>query len=137
LDPNIGARLREARERRHMTQEQVGDLTGRTHGAVGAWERGLAGPDLATLIAVAELYNVTVGWIVEGEEMSSGIEARIKKIPRVLRAALVERLHKEIDATEDAAARLPPEMLNGAPVKDADPRLKDWKAPTKDRSGTQ
>jgi transcriptional regulator with XRE-family HTH domain len=132
-DPSFGARLREARKRRHLTQRQVGDTLGITHSSVGQWETGATVPELETLVAAAELYETSLDWLVWGGEVGSGLENRIRRIPSILRAALVQRLHKEIDQTEEAANRLPPEMTNGAAVKDRDPRLSQWSAASKQR----
>jgi transcriptional regulator with XRE-family HTH domain len=126
----LGDRLKQARQRRHLTQVKVAELLGKTHAAIGQWERGETVPELASLVAAAELYEVSVDWIVWGGEMSSGIEARIKRVPEILRAALVERLHKEIDETEEAAKRLPSGMVGDA-VRDRDPRLSGWSASRK------
>lgn len=122
----MGARLRYAREKAHLTQEAVAEQVGRTHGAVGQWERDETTPELGVFIEAAELYGASLDWLVwGGDDMASGIEGRIRKVHHVLRAALVQRLHKEIDSTEEAAKRLPAEMLSES-VKDRDPRLSGW-----------
>lgn len=135
----LGGRLRQARNARHLTQQQVGDLLGTTHATIGQWERNETLPDLRNLVAAAEHYGISLDWIVWGSEVGSGIENRIRKIPATLRPGLVERLHREIDQTEEAAKRLPSSML-GDPVKDSDPRLGPWSAKganAKMKKGTQ
>ncbi len=130
----MGGRLREARKARRLTQQQVGDLLGTTHATIGQWERDETLPDLRNLVVALEHYGVSLDWLVFGGEVGSGIENRIRKIPATLRPGLVERLHREIDQTEEAAKRLPPGML-GDPVKDGDQRLRPWSAKGKGAKG--
>ncbi len=123
----MGDRLRLARKKRHLSQDKAAEFLGLTHGALGQWERAETLPELENLISAAEHYNASLDWLVWGGVMGSGIEGRIRKIPEVLRLELVERLHKEIDQTEELAKRLPKEML-GAAIKDRDPRVQNWAA---------
>lgn len=128
----LGGRLKVARKKRRLTQEQVGALLGLTHAAIGGWELNRFPPETANLIGVAELYEVSIDWLVWGGEMGSGIESRIRKIHKTLRPGLIERIHQEIDQTEEAAKRLPKEMLAEGIVPDRDERLRGWSAKGKD-----
>ena len=58
----LSDRLRELRESRHFTQQQVGDrvVPTVTKAAVSGWESGKSRPRFATLHQLADLYNVTV-----------------------------------------------------------------------------
>lgn len=136
----IGARLKAARKAKHLTQPQAGMALGLTHSSLGQWERNLTVPDLQHLVAAADLYGVSLDWLIWGGDMGSGIEGRLRKIPDVLRPGLIQRLHDEIDKTEEAAKRLPAGMA-GPPVRDRDPRLSGWsaagKAKAKPKAGTQ
>lgn len=127
---NLAIRMLQARQRKRLTQVQAGDLLGKTHATIGQWERGETLPELENLVAAAELYDASLDWLVWGEAMGSGIEVRLRKIPDILRPGLIQRLHEEIDKTEEAAKRLPPQMA-GPPIKDRDPRLTSWLVPKK------
>lgn len=132
---NLGERLRSARRARHLTLVQVGELVGVTHAAIGQWERNLTLPDVANLTAVAEHYGVGLDWLVwGGDTLGSGLEARVRRIHPTLRSGLVERLHREIDQTEEAAKRLPAALL-GSAVSDNDTRLAPWRAPKPVKKG--
>ena len=124
----LGARLKVARKRKRMTQESVAALMGLTHATVGQWEKDLTRPDVPHLIEAAELYDVSLDWLAWGGDVGSGIESRIRRIHKTLRPGLIERIHQEIDQTEEAAKRLPKEMLAEDVVKDRDERLRDWSA---------
>ena len=124
----FGDRMLSARLRRHLTQEQVAEFVGlSTHMSVAHWESGANFPGLDTLVQVAGLYGVSIDWLVWGDTMAGGIDGRVRKIPEVLRAGLLDRLHKEVDETERLVERLPKELVGGH-VKDNDSRLKAWSA---------
>lgn len=130
----FGARLRVARRRRRVSQTQVAMYVGdRSHQSVVNWEKGANFPELEKLVMVAELLETTIDWLVWGDEMASGIESRLRKIPKVLRDGLVRRLHDEITQTEVSAERLPDEMKKDATVADRDVRLREWSAKNKIR----
>ena len=124
----LGARLKAARKKRRLTQEQVAGLMGLTHATVGQWEKDITRPDVPHFIEAAELYDVSLDWLAWGGDVGSGIESRIRRIHKTLRPGLIERIHQEIDQTEEAAKRLPKEMLAEDVVKDRDERLRDWSA---------
>lgn len=133
IEDTLGARLKAARKAKHLTQVQAGGLLGgKTHAAIGQWERNEVIPETENLIAAAELYAASLDWLVWGGAMGSGIESRLRKIPDILRPGLVQRLHEEIDKTEEAAKRLPDGMASPpAVVKDRDERLRPWSAKEK------
>ena len=62
---SIGSNIRQHREERKLTQEQVADKLGVSFQAVSAWERDEYRPDTDKLIRLAELLNVSVSAIAE------------------------------------------------------------------------
>lgn len=139
----FGERMRWAREQRHYKLEQVAEYCGLDgHASVRNWEIGANFPALENLVPVAGLYGVSVDWLIWGGDVG-GIDERVRKIPAIFRAGLIDRIHREIDETEAAAKKLPKEMA-GEPVKDADARLRGWSAAnlskkprSKRKAGTQ
>ncbi len=129
LQQALGRRLREARKRARLTQEKVGEqLDLSSHSAVGQWERGKTLPDLLNLIYCAEIYSASLDWLVWN--MGNGIDARVKKLPDVLRKPLIERMMRDIEDAERLAARLP-KAFGAEPVLDDDQRLRLWSAEEK------
>lgn len=126
----FGERLRHARKhnpnRGMRTLQAVAGYIGVTHSTVSQWESNKTVPDFQNLVTVAEACQTSLDWLIRGGEMSSGIESRIRKVHPMLRAGLVERIHREIDETLEAEKRLPAEMLAETTVKDADKRLLGW-----------
>ena len=123
LIKGFGRRLKEARLRANLTQEQAADRIGLTHSAIGQWERAQQLPDLLNLVVAAETYPASLDWLIW--EMGNNIDARVKKLPAILRMPLIERLHREIDDAERLVDRLP-KGFGGDPVLDTDEKLKQW-----------
>lgn len=65
----LGQRLRLARENARLTQEQLGDRVGVTHGAVSQWETGAVSRISATnLRRTASVLRVSLDWLLSGED---------------------------------------------------------------------
>lgn len=129
LHTALGRRLKEARKRARLTQDNVGErLDLSSHSAIGQWERGIRLPSLLNLIFVAELYPASLDWLIW--DMGNNIDARVKKLPAILRMPLIERLTREIEDAERLAGRLP-KGFSGDPVIDEDAKLKQWSASEK------
>ena len=61
----IGANIKQFREERKLTQEQVAEKLGVTFQAVSSWERDEYRPDLEKAVKLAELFDVSLSAIVE------------------------------------------------------------------------
>lgn len=78
MDGKTGERLLSYRKARGFTQEQLAEKVFVTRQAVSKWERGESLPDLEVLVALAEIYGVTLDELVRGEcatRQSGGAEA--------------------------------------------------------------
>ncbi len=62
---SIGNNIKDLRETKGMTQEQVADALGVSFQAVSSWERETYRPDTEKLIRLAELFDVSVSAIAE------------------------------------------------------------------------
>jgi transcriptional regulator with XRE-family HTH domain len=63
---SLGNRIREARQRRHWTQEDLAAAADLDRAYVGSLERGERNPSLTTLCRVAKALRVTLASLVEG-----------------------------------------------------------------------
>lgn len=61
---SVGERLRIARERNNLKQTQVRHRTGINNKTLSGYERGISEPDFETLKLLAELYDVSVDWLL-------------------------------------------------------------------------
>ena len=67
-------KLRELRKKKNLTMKQLGAMFGAAESTVSHWENGKREPDTATLLNLADYFNVSVDYLLGREE--------IKKAPR-------------------------------------------------------
>lgn len=58
-------RMKIARKRARLTQQQAGDAIGIGRTAVAHWEGGRSTPDHDNLVKAAQVYGVTVEWLLD------------------------------------------------------------------------
>lgn len=68
---SVGARIREARQARGLTQNELATVLGVTRSAVAQWETGRAGQESAMLPRIAEALAISPGWLLAGDEVLS------------------------------------------------------------------
>lgn len=64
-------RLYELRKQSGLSQEGLASLLGVTRQAVQKWESGSSRPDMDNLAALARYFNVSLDYLVTGEERSA------------------------------------------------------------------
>ena len=57
---NIGNNIKQLRQQKNLTQDQVAEKLGVSYQAVSKWENKANTPDLALLPAIAELFGVSI-----------------------------------------------------------------------------
>ncbi|NBI29116.1 helix-turn-helix domain-containing protein [Chengkuizengella marina] len=60
----VSRRLKEARERKNLRQIQVREKTGINNKTLSGYEQGVSEPDLDTLNVLANLYEVSMDWLM-------------------------------------------------------------------------
>lgn len=68
---SIGRRISELRKGSSLSQEYVAEKLGVTRQAVSKWETDASAPDTYNLIALAELFDVSVEYIATGKKQES------------------------------------------------------------------
>lgn len=63
-------KLTELRRKAGLSQEQLADRLGVTRQSVSKWESGAAMPELGKLIALSELFGVSIDYLVKEENVS-------------------------------------------------------------------
>lgn len=69
-------RIRELREEIGLTQKQLADGIGNMQRNVSNWEQGTIEPDLATVVALADYFDVTLDELFGRDAKSHTIEER-------------------------------------------------------------
>ena len=75
----VGSFLKELRREKGITQEQLAEqlnVSGRT---VSRWETGSNMPDISILVELAELHDVTIPEIIDGERKSENMNKEVKE----------------------------------------------------------
>ena len=88
---DFGQRLRELREQRHLSQEAMGKIIGRSKPVISSYENNLKLPTLDVLMNIAALYNVSLDYLVgfEKKEMVS-VEGLAESQKEIIHTLLVE-----------------------------------------------
>lgn len=63
----INERLREARKKTGMTQDQVAEVIMISRVTLSHWENGRSLPDIASLISLSDLYEISLDELVKGD----------------------------------------------------------------------
>ncbi|MBQ8094712.1 MAG: helix-turn-helix transcriptional regulator [Clostridia bacterium] len=90
----FGERLKEARAAKHMSQQALADIIGKSLNTVGLYERGLRQPSLETLCLLADTLEVSVDYLLARTEnklsssspdtSNSDLETRISRIENTI-----------------------------------------------------
>ncbi len=76
----LGERLKSGRGRKSLKQHQVANLLGVTPQAISQWERDKTTPELHHISALAEIYNLSLRWLITGQSYSMRQKLRDKTI---------------------------------------------------------
>lgn len=104
MDLHISENIRRLRKDRRMTQEQLAEALGITVGAVYKWESGLAMPEVRLLVELADLFEVSVDYLLGYEVYERGVDTVVERIGNLV----TQRRHKEsIQEAEKALQKYP------------------------------
>ena len=97
----IGSFLKNLRKEKGITREQLTEKMGVSSRTVSRWETGSNLPDLSILIELADLYNVDIRELIDGERKSENMDQETK-----------DTLMKAADYAEQDKKRLKKKMLD-------------------------
>ena len=75
-----GSFLKELRKEKNFTQEQVADKLGVSGRTISRWETGAYMPDISLLVDIAEMYDVDVRDIIDGERKDKDMNSEVKEV---------------------------------------------------------
>ena len=74
-----GGFLKELRKEKSLTQEQVAEKLGVSSRTISRWETGAYVPDISILVDIAEMYDVDVREIIDGERRQEDMNSEVKE----------------------------------------------------------
>ena len=75
----IGMFLKELRNEKGITQEQLAEQLGVSNRTVSRWETGSNMPDISLLVEIAEYMDVSIPEIINGERKSENMNSEVKE----------------------------------------------------------
>ncbi len=93
----FGKRLRNVRLYNKYTQQNMADLLHMTLGAYQKYEQGNTKPPLETLVLLADIFNISVDYLLGRDEYlkSIGIEINIPEVPMKKRRKIKQKSDAE------------------------------------------
>lgn len=103
-------RIKALRVKNGMTQAQLGEMLGITQKAVSLIEKGINKPSVNQIALLAENFNVTTDYIINGKENSKDIEPIERDILKMIRedSGIFKALKKMLESKN--------EFFNGLPA---------------------
>ena len=80
----IGSFLKELRKEKNITQEQLAETLGVSGRTVSRWETGTNMPDISLLVDMAEMFDVSVPEIINGERKNENMSEEVKETAQSL-----------------------------------------------------
>ncbi len=77
----FGAKLRELRIAKRMSQAEIGDILGVTRAAVQQWERDATVPTLANLNELARFFGVSFAELMGAPSDEDSVDAELRQLP--------------------------------------------------------
>ena len=66
---HVGERIRILRKSKRMSQEKLAEYLNVSRHSISNWEREVNLPDIHSLVEMTKLFNVSLNFLVKGEEM--------------------------------------------------------------------
>lgn len=75
----IGAFLKNLRNEKNLTQEQLAEMLGVTNRSISRWENGINMPDFDFIIEMAKYYDVSITEILNGEREKEMVDKKTEE----------------------------------------------------------
>ena len=85
----LGAFVCELRKEKQMTQKEMAEKLGITDKAISKWERGLSYPDISMLEPIAELLDVSVMELLQGQRIQKETTLTVQEAQKMVDDSLI------------------------------------------------
>ena len=97
MELHVGKNIRRLRKDRSLTQEQLAEALGVTVGAVYKWENELSVPEIAKLVDLADMLEVSVDYLLGYRVERNGMNEAIEKICSLRYERRLEESAREVE----------------------------------------
>jgi transcriptional regulator with XRE-family HTH domain len=96
----LAENIKKVRENLNLNQTEFGKLVGlETNSAISNYENGKREPDIATLMRIAEIGNVTLDWLIRGinieDDRQKEIDQKDSTINELIKIVGVQRVQSD------------------------------------------
>ena len=89
-------RLRELRIKSGLTQNVIATKLGVSGQTILNWENGIYEPKISQLIELADLFNVTVDYLIERENVPSQADIVCKELEKISKEDLISFIRSKL-----------------------------------------
>ena len=89
-------RLRELRIKSGMTQNEIATKLGVSGQTILNWENGIYEPKISQLIELADLFNVTVDYLIERDNVPSQADIVCKELEKISKEDLISFVRSKL-----------------------------------------
>lgn len=89
-------RLRELRNKSGLTQNEIANKIGVSGQTILNWENGIYEPKINQLIQLADLFNVTVDYLIEREKVPSQADIVCKELEKISKEDLINFIRSKL-----------------------------------------
>lgn len=90
-------RLRELRNQSGLTQNEIANKLGVSGQTILNWENGIYEPKINQLIQLADLFDVTVDYLVERKTGNKSIDSFCKELERIPKEDIISFIKTELE----------------------------------------
>ena len=65
---DLGSRIKEARERQNLSQDELAEKMNISRQAISKWETGKSYPDIEKILKLSDIFNLSLDELVKGDK---------------------------------------------------------------------
>lgn len=86
MEYDIGSKIKAARLKKKMTQEQVAELLGVSRQTISNWENEKSYPDIISVIKMSDYYEASLDYLLKGEQKMNTYYDYLEESTNVVRS---------------------------------------------------
>ena len=102
---SLGTRLKKERRKRNWSQVDVANRVGITNAVLSNYERDVRDPDTTTLKKLADLYEVSTDFLIQGSDYNDSSKRVEKEFQQVIKDPSLNRWYSLLPESEEEDLR--------------------------------